>query len=117
MVCAACWLPWQLNVRSVKGAQLTCAVYIPLNKPMPAQLQPRYYMEPASLGLKLRGVKPNVSAIPATAGEHGKDWWRGWICDKCGMANERKKWKGWECDGCKVNYPGYTTSGRFLRIS
>ena len=65
----------------------------------------RFYMEPATLGLRLRGTKPNVSAMPALAGEHGKDFWRGWICDKCGMANERRKWKGWECEGCKVSLP------------
>jgi hypothetical protein len=77
--------------------------YTPLGEMEPLPVAERFVMEPAALGLRLRGVKPGVCAIPAPAGEHGKDFWRGWICDKCGMANERRKWKGWECEGCKVS--------------
>ncbi len=34
----------------------------------------------------------------------GRDFWKGWCCDRCGMANERWSWKGWECEGCQQRY-------------
>jgi hypothetical protein len=57
---------------------------------------------PGSLGLKLR---PD---IPASEGKEGRDyaggeWWRAWVCDVCGMANERRKWEEWDCTACGVS--------------
>jgi hypothetical protein len=34
----------------------------------------------------------------------GLDYWKGWCCDRCGMANERSSWRGWECEGCSQLY-------------
>lgn len=60
---------------------------------------------PANLGLSLRPAEPtNVNTWAVNQFEHaGREYWTGWVCHKCGCANERRHWYGWSCEGCKVS--------------
>jgi hypothetical protein len=62
-------------------------------------------ISPTDLGLVMRprpqDGKQKSEVDPKLA---GRDFWKGWCCDRCGMANERWLWKGWECDGCQQRF-------------
>ena len=62
---------------------------------------------PANLGLSLRPAEPtNVDLWAVSQSAHaGREYWTGWVCHKCGCANERRHWYGWSCEGCKVFIP------------
>lgn len=69
----------------------------------PCLLRPLQRKVPEFLGLKLRGYDPFSTPEDGVPRDQlGGDYWRGWVCGKCGMANERRRWSGWDCDGCKV---------------
>lgn len=61
---------------------------------------------PASLRLTLRPQEPaNIDNWAVSQPEHaGREYWTGWVCHKCGCANERRLWHGWTCEGCKVSH-------------
>jgi hypothetical protein len=61
-------------------------------------------LTPSNLGLVLRPAEPtNVDNWAVKQLAHaGREYWTGWVCHKCGCANERRHWYGWSCEGCKV---------------
>nr|XP_019013326.1 uncharacterized protein I206_01392 [Kwoniella pini CBS 10737]OCF52107.1 hypothetical protein I206_01392 [Kwoniella pini CBS 10737] len=68
------------------------------NRPAPAR--PRARIQPETLGLRLRPPQPTGISHDVTQAHAGREFWRGWVCDKCGSAQERYKWTGWCCEAC-----------------
>ncbi|KAK4687126.1 hypothetical protein P7C73_g2983, partial [Tremellales sp. Uapishka_1] len=56
---------------------------------------------PEHLGLMLRSPEPKVLGDHMSRTQLGREFWKGWVCRKCGMANERRYWSCWDCEGCK----------------
>lgn len=69
----------------------------------PSQLCPLVRVDSTALSLHLRPPEPAGDFHQANSNQAGRDFWRGWVCHSCGMANERKKWKEWDCDACGVS--------------
>ncbi|WRT66916.1 uncharacterized protein IL334_003881 [Kwoniella shivajii] len=66
----------------------------------PAPLQPKARILPETLRLELRPAEPSGISHETTQADVGRDFWRGWVCKKCGLAQERYKWVGWCCEAC-----------------
>ncbi len=60
---------------------------------------------PDDLGLRARPRPGDGKNIPELEpSQAGKDFWKGWCCDKCGMANERWNSMYWDCEGCQHRF-------------
>ncbi|WVW83383.1 hypothetical protein I302_105402 [Kwoniella bestiolae CBS 10118] len=68
------------------------------NVPFPPQ--PKSRIPPETLGLRLRPPEPSGITHDITQSHAGREFWRGWVCHKCGLAQERYKWAGWSCEAC-----------------
>ncbi|WWD15727.1 hypothetical protein CI109_100149 [Kwoniella shandongensis] len=66
----------------------------------PGPLRPKKRVLPETLGLELRSPEPTGEGLELSQGHIGRDFWRGWVCHKCGLAQERNKWNGWNCEAC-----------------
>ena len=62
---------------------------------------------PESLGLRLRPPRPvgSIQDSHVSREQAGREFWRPWVCEWCGMANERTDWSGWKCEACDVSFP------------
>ncbi|WVQ98537.1 hypothetical protein IAU59_005663 [Kwoniella sp. CBS 9459] len=70
------------------------------------KLQPRQRIQPDVLNLQLRPPEPTGAEIGIKQESIGKEYWRGWVCSKCGLAQERHRWFGWTCEACNQTiYP------------
>jgi hypothetical protein len=59
---------------------------------------------PDQLGYRIRPAVPReVAAAGVPRQLAGKEYWRAWVCDVCGMANERRDWSEWDCGACGVS--------------
>ncbi|WWD01676.1 hypothetical protein V866_008622 [Kwoniella sp. B9012] len=67
---------------------------------IPFPLLPRTRVLPETLGLQLRPPEPSGISHDITQSHAGREFWRGWVCHKCGSAQERYKWAGWSCEAC-----------------
>ena len=74
----------------------------------PNKIQPVDRISPVSLGLSLRPQEP-AGEEEGNQDQAGRDFWRGWVCRTCGMANERRWWKGWHCEACGVPFQSFST--------
>lgn len=108
--CSAC----EMSSRRIYAAgpiclNEACRLFFRPGVPISAQLKtnipgPILALEriaPESLGLKLRPDIPNGEGREGREFA-GREWWRAWVCDICGMANERRKWEEWDCGACGV---------------
>ncbi|WWC85264.1 uncharacterized protein L201_000126 [Kwoniella dendrophila CBS 6074] len=68
------------------------------NRPFPSPLKSGIL--PENLGLRLRPPEPSGISHDVTQSHAGREYWRGWVCNKCGLAQERYKWAGWNCEAC-----------------
>nr|XP_018264086.1 uncharacterized protein I303_03964 [Kwoniella dejecticola CBS 10117]OBR86244.1 hypothetical protein I303_03964 [Kwoniella dejecticola CBS 10117] len=66
----------------------------------PGPVRPKVRIQPETVGLRLRPPQPTGLSHDVTQAHAGRDFWRGWVCDKCGLAQERYKWSGWSCEAC-----------------
>lgn len=69
----------------------------------PSPVTALHRIEPKSLGLRLRPPEPVYNGAEVSRANAGQDFWRGWVCHACGLANERRKWKEWDCEACGVS--------------
>ena len=61
-------------------------------------------ISPTQLGYQIRPAVPlEASPIGVPRQLAGKEYWRAWVCDVCGMANERRDWSEWDCGACGVS--------------
>ncbi|WVQ78260.1 hypothetical protein IAT38_000344 [Cryptococcus sp. DSM 104549] len=77
------------------------------NRPGPCP--PRAYIHPEMLGLQLRPAEPTADtkgrAVEVSQNRMGSEIWRGWVCGKCGLAQEKGVWEAWECEACSHTIP------------
>ncbi|OCF35309.1 hypothetical protein I316_02855 [Kwoniella heveanensis BCC8398] len=63
-------------------------------------VRPRARIPPTVLNLQLRPPEPTGDDVETSQDLIGRNFWRGWVCGKCGLAQERYKWSGWNCEAC-----------------
>ncbi|WVF72399.1 hypothetical protein IAT40_007214 [Kwoniella sp. CBS 6097] len=68
-------------------------------------VQPRPRILPDLLKLRLRPLEPTDQELNVSYEQRGSAFWRGWVCSKCGLAQERSKWSEWSCEACGHSMP------------
>ena len=68
----------------------------------PVPLNPIARVSPSFLGLILAPPLPTAASYDTIRSLAGRDCWRGWVCSRCRMANERRSWLVAECEACHV---------------
>lgn len=61
-------------------------------------------ISPADLAISVRPKPSDGKFHDVDPRYAGKDFWKGFCCAECGMANERSDWRGWICDACGSRY-------------
>ncbi|KIR58584.1 hypothetical protein I314_05423 [Cryptococcus bacillisporus CA1873] len=68
------------------------------NEPGPLQDIP--HILPEQLNLVLVPPEPSIHMLKAGRENAGREYWTGFVCNKCKLAQERDDWSGWRCKLC-----------------
>ncbi|ORY25750.1 hypothetical protein BCR39DRAFT_543219 [Naematelia encephala] len=93
-----------LEVKTEAHTYLVDGIGPPENIKVDLPLQ-RGFLHPQQLHLQLRPSEPPTDWSGVLRAEAGNERWRGWVCSKCCMANERRNWTEWVCDECHYSIP------------
>lgn len=77
------------------------------NEPGPLQKISRIL--PEQLNFVLVPPEPGIHMLKSGRENIGREYWTGFVCSKCKLAQERDDWSGWRCKLCDVS-GGYPTS-------
>lgn len=75
----------------------------------PGALQEIPHILPEQLNLVLVPPEPGVHMLKGGRENIGREYWTGFVCSKCKLAQERDDWSGWRCKLCDVS-GGYPTT-------